>query len=135
MTSPKSTQIITDKLEQKNERLEHKDAKVYFKPWSDRCKIHAFSFDFEENSDSNPTSIIWNNASPHGFVSAIVHAYTLHQHLRFSPDDVWLTIAQGVSKHILKNAERFRYLFVDHQGQKDVTVDAEDIIGRLSEIG
>ncbi len=30
------------------------------------------------------------------------------------------------------NAERFRYLFVDHEGQKDVTVDAEDIIGHVN---
>jgi hypothetical protein len=132
MTSSKSTQKITDKLEQKNERLEHKDVKVYFKPWSDKIKLHAFSSDFAENSDSNPTSIIWNHASSHGFVSAIIHAYTLHQHLRFSPDDVWLTITQGVSTHIVKNAERFRYLFVNHEGQENVTIDAEDIIGRLN---
>ncbi|CAB4405308.1 unnamed protein product [Rhizophagus irregularis] len=132
MTSSKSTQKITDKLEQKNECLEHKDIKDYFKPWSNRCKLHSFSFEFAENSDSNPTSIIWNNASPHGFASAIIHAYTLHQHLRFSPDDVWLTVAQGVSKHILKNAERFRYLFVDHEGQEEVSIDAEDIIGHIN---
>ncbi|CAG8562706.1 751_t:CDS:2 [Diversispora eburnea] len=128
MTSPKSTQKLTSKLEQKNELLEHIDAKVYFKPQSDECKTHAFSYEFAENSDSNPTSIIRDNATPHGFVSAIIHAYTLHQHLRFSPDDVWLTIIQGVSGHILINAERFRYLFVDREGQKGVTVDARDII-------
>src|SRR5687767_5842717 len=111
MTSPRSTQRITYRVEQKNEQLEHKDINVYFKPWSDKQKIHAFSFEF---ADSDPTSIIWNNASSHGFASAIIHAYTLHQHLRFSPDDVWLTVAQGVSRHILQNAERFRHLFVDH---------------------
>jgi len=66
MTSSKSTQIITDKLEQKNEYLEHGDVKDYFKPWSDNCKLHAFLFEFEENSNSNPTSIIyftWSNHS------------------------------------------------------------------------
>ncbi|RHZ88887.1 hypothetical protein Glove_21g382 [Diversispora epigaea] len=109
MTSPKSTQKITDKLEQKNEHLEHEDVKVYFKLCSYNRKVHASSFEFTENSDSIPTSIIRDNATPHGFASAIIHAYTLHQHLRFSPDDVWLTIAQ------------------DHEG---VTVDARDIIYR-----
>ncbi|CAG8448487.1 10119_t:CDS:1 [Diversispora eburnea] len=128
MTSPKSTQKITDKLEQVNELLEHIDAKIHFKPLSDKCKIHAFSFEFAENLDSNPTSIIRDNATQHGFTSAIIHAYTLHQHLRFSPDDVWLTVAQGVGKHILINAERFRNIFFDHEGQKGVTVEARDII-------
>ncbi|CAG8574828.1 11454_t:CDS:1 [Diversispora eburnea] len=133
MTSSKSTQIITNKLEQKNVHLEHKDVKAHFKPWNDKCKIHAFSFEFAENSDSNPTFVIQNMATQHGFASAIIHAYTLHQHLRFSPDDVWLTVAQGVSRHIFINAKHFRYSFVDHEGQKDVTVNAEDIIGYFNE--
>lgn len=84
----KSTQKITDKLEQKNECFEYKDIKDYFKPWSNRCKLHSFSFEFAENSDSNPTSIIWNNASLHGFISTIIYTFSLHQHLWFSPDDV-----------------------------------------------
>ncbi|CAG8448458.1 10117_t:CDS:2 [Diversispora eburnea] len=78
--------------------------------------------------NSNPTSIIRKNVSPHGFVSAIIHSYNLHQHLRFSPDDVWLTVAQGVSRHILNNSERFRYLFVDHEGKKDIKINANDIL-------
>ncbi|CAG8562694.1 750_t:CDS:1 [Diversispora eburnea] len=124
MTLPKSTQVITDEFEQKNVHIEHKDIKVHFKPRDDKCKIHAFSFEF----DSNPTSIIRDNATPHGFSSAIIHVYTFYQHLRFSPDDEWLTVVQGVSGHILINAERFRYLFVDHEGQEDATIDARDII-------
>nr|CAG8544812.1 15238_t:CDS:2 [Entrophospora candida] len=111
MTLPKSNQKITD-----NKR-----------------KLHASSFEFTESSDSNPTSIISKYASSHGLVSAIIHAYTLHQHLRLSPDDVWLTIAQGISRHIWNNAGRFRYLFVDHEGQEYVFVDARDIIGYVNQ--
>src|SRR4051794_2104526 len=111
MTSPRSTQKITDKVVQKNELLEHGDIKAYFKPWSDKCKIHTSSLDYAEDSNSN---IIWEPASPHGLVSAIIHAYTLHQHLRFSPDDVWLTVVQGANRHVKGNAERFRYMFVNH---------------------
>ncbi|CAG8458112.1 8684_t:CDS:2 [Diversispora eburnea] len=70
MTSPKSTQKITDKLEQKNEHLVHEYVKVLFKKWGDK----------------------------------------------------WLTIAPGVSRHILNNAERFHYLFIDQEGKKDIVV-------------
>ncbi|CAH1767145.1 12691_t:CDS:1 [Entrophospora sp. SA101] len=122
-SSPKSTQKITDKVEPKNEHLEHVELR------HGERKLHVSSFEFTENSGSNPTSIISKHASSHGLASAIIHAYTLHQHLRLSPDDIWLTIAQGISRHIFNNAERFRYLFVDHEGQEDVFVDARDIIG------
>jgi len=33
----------------------------------------------------------------HRFAVAILHAYNNQQHLRLSPDDIWLSIAQGVS--------------------------------------
>ncbi|RHZ76583.1 hypothetical protein Glove_196g33 [Diversispora epigaea] len=128
MTSPKSTQKITDKLKQKNKHLRHKSVKNLPKKWYAKCKVHAFSFEFEKKSDSNPTSVIRKNVSSNGFVSAIIHAYNLHQHLRFSPDDVWLTVAQGVSRHILNSAERFRNLFVNHEGKEDIEVITDDIL-------
>ncbi|CAG8646418.1 4614_t:CDS:2 [Funneliformis caledonium] len=31
----------------------------------------------------------------HGMSATILHVYNYHQHLRLSPDDIWLTIAQG----------------------------------------
>ncbi|CAI2179166.1 17743_t:CDS:1 [Funneliformis geosporum] len=132
MNSPRSTQKITDKVEPKNEFLKHGDIKSYFKPWTDKYKLRAFSLDHAKRSESNPTTVIWEPATSHGLASAIIHAYTLHQHLRFSPDDVWLTIAQGVSNHIWNNAESFRYLFVDHEGQEEVFIDAQDIIGYIN---
>src|ERR1043165_9440814 len=125
MTSSRSTQKITGKVIPKNERLEDADIKACF------SKFHAFSIDYAKNSDFNPTTIIRQHATSHGLASAIIHAYTLHQHLRFSPDDVWLTVAQGVSEHIWKDPERFRYMFVDHQGQEEVFMDARDILNRV----
>ncbi|CAJ0767111.1 11651_t:CDS:2, partial [Entrophospora sp. SA101] len=127
MTLPKSTQKITDKLNQKMNISNTSEL------WLGKRKLHASSFEFTENSDSNPTSIISKHASSHGLVSAIIHSYTLHQHLRLSPDDVWLTIAQCISRHIWNNAERFRYLFVSHEGHEDVFVDARDIIGYVNQ--
>src|ERR1051325_3958429 len=133
MDSSKSTQKITDKVEPKNEYLRHGDIKTYCRPWTDKNKLaHAFSFEYADNSDSNPTTIIQEPATSYGFASTIIHAYTLHQHLRFSPDDVWLTVAQGVSTHIWHNAERFRYLFVNHEGQEKIIVSAVDIISYVN---
>ncbi|CAJ0847998.1 3429_t:CDS:2, partial [Entrophospora sp. SA101] len=53
--------------------------------------------------------------------------------IAFWVDDVWLTIAQCISRHIWNNAERFRYLFVSHEGHEDVFVDARDIIGYVNQ--
>ncbi|CAG8472181.1 13729_t:CDS:1 [Acaulospora colombiana] len=127
MISSRSTQKITETIKQKDEFLQHEDIRSYYNPRYG--KLHAISLDYAASSDPNPTSIIKLPATSHGLASAILHAYTLHQHLQFSPDDVWLTITQGVSRHILGSAERYRYLFVDHAGQKDVLIDAQDIIG------
>ncbi|GBC09634.1 hypothetical protein RclHR1_00900020 [Rhizophagus clarus] len=130
MNSPRSIQKITDKVDPKDELLAHGDIKDYYRRCSNQCKIHAFSLDYAEKLDSNPTSIICEQATPHGLASTIINAYTLHQHLRFSPDDVWLTVAQGVSNHIWNNVLRFRHLFVDYdyRGKIDVFVDARDIL-------
>ncbi|CAI2178816.1 13980_t:CDS:1 [Funneliformis geosporum] len=142
MNSPRSTQKLTDTVDPKNEFLRHEEIKTYFSQRTksrdiileyavnsiQRTNTCAFSLDYAETSDSNPTSIIAEPATSHGLASAIIHAYTLHQHLRISPDDVWLTIAQGVSKHICNNAERFRNLFVEHKEQEEIFIDARDII-------
>ncbi|CAG8853962.1 5524_t:CDS:2, partial [Gigaspora margarita] len=45
------------------------------------------------------------------------------------PDDVWLTIAQGVSRHINFNSEKFRSRFVKHEGQQEIFVDITGVIG------
>ncbi|CAG8841876.1 15862_t:CDS:2, partial [Racocetra persica] len=49
-------------------------------------------------------------------------------HLRLSPDDIWLTISQGVRQHINYNSEKFRHKFVRHEGQKEIFILVDDII-------
>ncbi|CAG8603429.1 167_t:CDS:1, partial [Ambispora leptoticha] len=56
----------------------------------------------------------------HGFVAAIHEANKPHKHLRLKPDDVWLTIAQGVNQHINLNAEKFRSYFAEHDEKKQL---------------
>jgi len=89
--------------------------------------VHAISIDYDENS-SNKKSVLEKTMTSHGLSAAILHAYNNHQHLRLTPDDIWLTIAQGVSQHINFNAEKFRYRFVNHEGKKEISVFVDGIL-------
>jgi len=66
--------------------------------------------------------------SYNGLISAIMQAYAKHQYLKHSSDDIWLTIIQGVSAHINYNAEKFRNLFVEHEGKEEIIVDGLSIL-------
>lgn len=58
-----------------------------------------------------------------GFVAAVYEAYCQHYPLELSVDDFWVAITQGVSMHINKDGEKYRHLFVNHQGQKELVID------------
>ncbi|KAF0475810.1 hypothetical protein F8M41_024512 [Gigaspora margarita] len=134
MLTSRSTQKITDKVVPKDELLEHVDIKAYYEQNNRNLKFHTFSLNYTKNSDLNSTKIISLPTTSHGLISAIIHAYTLHQHLRISPDDIWLTVAQGVSKHIWFNSESFRHFFVDHEGKKKIEIDARDILNYKNKV-
>lgn len=63
-----------------------------------------------------------------GFVSAAHLAYARHLPLIISPDDLWLTISQGLSKHIDVNAEKLRHQFVSHEGQVLIAVRRDGFV-------
>ncbi|CAG8598520.1 9655_t:CDS:2 [Funneliformis caledonium] len=88
--------------------------------------VHAISVDYEETPSKR--FLLKNKMTSHGLAVVILHAYNNHQHLRLSPDDIWLTIAQGVSHHINYNAEKFRYYFVNHEGKKEISISVDDIL-------
>ncbi|KAF0469269.1 hypothetical protein F8M41_025618 [Gigaspora margarita] len=126
-----STQILTQKIKLENEIKPHisvKDSisKIY------KQKVHAISV-YHDNSPSSKQSVLQRPYCSNGFAAAIFHAYNHHQHLRLSPDDVWLTIAQGASRHINYNAEKFRKRFVKHEGKQEVCIFAGDILKENSE--
>ncbi|CAG8646781.1 14789_t:CDS:1, partial [Funneliformis mosseae] len=89
-------------------------------------KVYAISIDYEETPIKK--SLLKYTMTSDGLAAAILHAYNHHQHLRLTPDDIWLTIAQGVSHHINYNAEKFRYYFVNHEGKKDICVSVDGIL-------
>ncbi|CAG8567714.1 13528_t:CDS:1 [Cetraspora pellucida] len=95
-------------------------------------KVHAISVDYDIGSKQ---SVLEDPYCSNGFVAAIFHAYNHHQHLRLSPDDIWLTISQGVSRHINFNAEKFRNKFVQHEGKENIKIFCPDILYENSNKG
>jgi hypothetical protein len=59
---------------------------------------------------------------------AIHTAFYEHYPLRFSPDVIWLTILQGLAKHIDKDPETQRANFVNLKGKKTLVVTREEFV-------
>lgn len=55
-------------------------------------------------------------------------AFYQHYGLRLSPDAIWLTIVQGLAKHIDKDPEGQRSNFVDFDGKKQIIVERPEFI-------
>lgn len=68
------------------------------------------------------------NFDVHPFVGAVALAYARHYPLVLSPDIVWLTITQGLARHIQCNAQELRHHFVSHQGKATITVVRNDFV-------
>jgi hypothetical protein len=62
------------------------------------------------------------------FFDAVTEAWNYHYPLSISPDHVWLTIAQGLAKHIDMDPEGMRHHFVQHEGKKHIEVQCHDFI-------
>jgi hypothetical protein len=58
----------------------------------------------------------------HAFLNAILFAYNNHLDLQISPDDLLQCFTMVVSQHVNDNAEKYRSVFVNHEGQKDLIV-------------
>lgn len=62
------------------------------------------------------------------FVYALHRAYADHRPLSFSPDDVWLLIAQGISIHIRQNFETQREKLLTHKGKKNIVIRDDKLV-------
>jgi Domain of unknown function (DUF4419) len=71
----------------------------------------------------------WNGSQRmSGFLQAIHHSFDCHAPLILSPDDVWVTIAQGFSYYVNANAESLRKHFVKHEGQEYIEIQRDHFI-------
>jgi hypothetical protein len=62
------------------------------------------------------------SSAHHGFVNAVIQAYSRHHNLIIRPEDVWFSILVQLNFYINAHAEELRSLFVAHQGQKELEV-------------
>ncbi|KAL3463508.1 hypothetical protein BJX64DRAFT_256848 [Aspergillus heterothallicus] len=85
-------------------------------------KIIQSSFPSKLPSDSHIS------ASNHGFIWALVEAYSCHHNLTIRPEDIWFSILTQLSFYVNAHAEELRSIFVAHEGQKELTVTATGTI-------
>jgi hypothetical protein len=65
--------------------------------------------------------------SGHPVFEAFLAAYTNHEDIILSPDDIWLMITIYYATYVDDNAEQLRSLFVDHEGKKKLVVTVPTI--------
>ena len=61
-----------------------------------------------------------------GFVDTAIKAYNQHHHLIIRPEDVWFSILVQINAYINAHAEEMRNMFVAHEGQNPLELDARD---------
>jgi hypothetical protein len=59
------------------------------------------------------------NVTFHPLLAAAHFAFSKHRPIVLSPDMIWVTILQGLARHVNDHAERLRNRFVAHQGTFD----------------
>ena len=53
-------------------------------------------------------------------ISILIDAFSCHKPVAFTPDLIYGYIAKGFALHIKKHSEELRYLYVSHDGKKDL---------------
>ncbi|CAG8461751.1 13901_t:CDS:1 [Cetraspora pellucida] len=129
-----STQILDKDLETRNLVRPHISIESHISNLYD-AKVHVVSKDYERyNLTKN--SVLERMQCSHGLVAAILQAYNGHQHLSLQPDDIWLTIVQGVCHHIkLKKYNNFvkrKAIDISTEAVLSVDPDTKCLVGDWS---
>eukprot|EP00301_Raphidiophrys_heterophryoidea_P025433 c8533_g1_i1.p1 GENE.c8533_g1_i1~~c8533_g1_i1.p1 ORF type:complete len:448 (+),score=84.55 c8533_g1_i1:72-1346(+) len=74
----------------------------------------------EANPNQKPVNC---GKTENAFIFTVWKAYCSHYPLVLSPDDIWLVIIQGFSRHVKANSESLRGSFVTHSGKEQIIVD------------
>jgi hypothetical protein len=68
-----------------------------------------------------------DGAAANPLARAVHLAFSQHRPLILGPDEIWITIEQGLAQHINNNAERLRGQFVDFGAKKRIVVETEGL--------
>lgn len=82
-------------------------------------KIEAVSF-----NETKFVSVSFRNA----LIDAAELAFNHHIPIKIRPDNFWLIIIQGFSRHIKENSEKYRNIFVNHPDKLLLTVERHEFI-------
>lgn len=86
-------------------------------------QLSEFLPGWNSNSDFNvvnTSQLRFDNLHP--FVQMIHCAFAEHYKISLIPDSIWPVIAQNFSLHINENSEKYRYVFVNHEGKKKISI-------------
>jgi hypothetical protein len=79
------------------------------------------SFSFADGATEAGVSVVPNK---NGFLHTVIRAWQQDLHLRLRPDDVWLAILTQFNLFVNGNADDLRSIFVAHEDQPKLVVDA-----------
>jgi hypothetical protein len=80
-----------------------------------------------EAHDSAPVPL--RKAEPlHGLLAALHLAYSEHRPFALAPHDVWLCILHALARQIGAHPEKFRAVFVSHEGSQTITVRRDEFV-------
>ena len=93
---------------------------------STESKTEGFTFYPSPNLKANNVHDLDIGLTNIGLI--ISQAYNEHKNLRFTPDDVWVSILSAFSKYVNLNSEVIRNLLVDFPDKKDlwITIDPHE---------
>ncbi|CAF1635352.1 unnamed protein product [Rotaria magnacalcarata] len=84
-----------------------------------KSRIEPSRFKLRHTISNGPHTSL---ADRHGLFSAFLNAYNSHEDIVLSPDDLWLMVTIYFAKYINGNAEKLRHVFVDHEGEIELTI-------------
>ena len=89
--------------------------------------------DIEDFSHKDDNKAIYKKSNParSSFFESVSIAFNSHYTLKLSVSHILVQIGQALSMHINENSEKFRKIFVSHEGQKELNISRDEF--RLGE--
>lgn len=75
---------------------------------------------------STPDYATARTVSCNAFYDAMFYAFSKHLSLCLTPDDLWTMIARGLASCINAEPEKYRHLFVEHEGKKEIRIRRDE---------
>lgn len=73
-----------------------------------------------EAAGSTAPNVVQRFRAKNSLIGTLGAAFSLHYPVAISPDDIWLTLVQGLAMHVNANSETLRSRFVQHEGKVTV---------------